>query len=216
MRKCLKFVLPMFALVSACSNEQKDPVHYFEGKITFENEFVIKTDKVDRRYLEELFGLRTESFMKEGNFFERYDGGYMLEQVYLKEENRTYYKKDHSDTLYWLDASLPGQKIIKVEINPKKEKILGIDCDEMITYYANKTVSYYFNSDTLRINPDWYKDFTSTNKNLNSRRMKAVYLKYKIEYTDFIATVIATSISHQKIKDELFVIPEHRFLVEDK
>lgn len=46
--------------------------------------------------------------------------------------------------------------------------------------------------------------------------MKAIYLKYKIENPDFIATVVATSISHRKVKDDLFIIPEHRFLVEDK
>jgi hypothetical protein len=216
MRKYLKFILPIPFMVASCSDVKKNQESFFEGKITFKNDFVIKSNKVDRRKLEEFFGLRTDFFFKEGDFFERYDGGYMLEQLYLKEDNKTYFKKDTSDTLYWLDAGLPAQKIRRVEINRKKERILGIDCDEMITYYDNKTVSYYFNSDTLRINPDWYKNFTSTNKNINSRKMKAIYLKYKIENADFIATVIATSISHQKLTGDLFIIPEHRFLVEDK
>ncbi|WP_294674994.1 hypothetical protein [uncultured Fluviicola sp.] len=215
MKKFLKFVLPVLYLVSACSDGRSQS-SFFEGRMTFKNEFVIKSNKTNLRDLEEFFGLKTEFFFKDGNFLERYDSGYMLEQLYLKEENRTYFRKDKSDTLYWLDSGLPGQKIRKIEINPKKEKILGIECDEMITYYDNKTVSYYFNSDTLRINPDWYKNFTSTNKHLNSRKMKAIYLKYKIENADFIATVVATSISHQKVKDDLFIIPEHRFLVEDK
>lgn len=41
--------------------------------------------------------------------------------------------------------------------------------------------------------------------------MKAVYLKYKIEYADFIATVTATSIVSQKIDDKLFSVPKIKY-----
>ena len=106
--------------------------------------------------------------------------------------------------------------MLHFKINPKKEKILGINCDELITYYANKTVSFYFNSDTLKINPDWYKSFTLSNKNLNTQKMKSLYLKYKIEYPDFIATVTATSILWQTIDNKIFSAPTNKILIEDK
>ncbi|MDZ4759353.1 MAG: hypothetical protein SGJ10_14600 [Bacteroidota bacterium] len=109
-----------------------------------------------------------------------------------------------------------GQKILKFEIKPHSERILGIDCDELITYYENKTVSFYFNSDTLRINPNWYKNITALDKNINTQKMKAVYLKYKIEYTDFIASVAATSISRQMIDDKIFAVPKNKILIEHK
>jgi len=109
-----------------------------------------------------------------------------------------------------------GQKILKFEIKPHSERILGIDCDELITYYENKTVSFYFNSDTLRINPNWYKNITALDKNINTQKMKAVYLKYKIEYTDLIASVAATSISRQMIDDKIFAVPKNKILIEHK
>ena len=77
---------------------------------------------------------------------EKYDKGIMLEQLYNKHDNKVYIKEDESDTLHWLDCGVPGQKMLKFEINPKKEVILGIECDELVTYYPNKTVSFYFSN----------------------------------------------------------------------
>ncbi|MBS3913648.1 MAG: hypothetical protein KG003_04065 [Bacteroidetes bacterium] len=204
-------------VIVACSSTQKtNDKEYFEGKIMYKNEFVIKTNKVDSAYLDKAFGKAANLYFKEGNYLELYDGGTMLEQLYLKQDNKTYVRKNQSDTLYWYDCGRPGQKMLKFEINPKKEKILGIDCDELVTYYPNKTVSFYFNSDTLRINPEWHRNFTAFNKNLNTQNMKAVYLKYKIEYPDFIATVTATTISRQQIDNKLFSVPKNKILIEDK
>ncbi|MEO8149296.1 MAG: hypothetical protein ABI723_16745 [Bacteroidia bacterium] len=181
----------------------------------YKNAYVIKTNKVDSAYLDKIFGKTADLYFKEGNFLEKYDGGFMLKQLYNKKENKTYIKRNQSDTLYWFDCGKAAQKMLKLEINPKKEKILGIDCDELVTYYNNKTVSFYFNSDTLKINPEWYKDFTLSNKNLTTQKMKAVYLKYKIEYPDFYFTVTATSISKQKIDDNIFSVPKDKILIED-
>jgi hypothetical protein len=205
------------SIIIACSPTKKtnDQV-YFEGKILYKNEYIIKTNKVDSVYLDKIFGKTADLSFKEGNYLELYDGGFMLEQLYNKHDNKTYVKRNESDTLYWFDCGTQGQKMLKFEINPKRENILGIDCDELVTYYDNKTVSFYFNSDTLRINPEWYENFTTSNKNLNTQKMKAVYLKYKIEYADFIATVTATSITRQKIDDKSFSIPKNKILIEDK
>ena len=106
--------------------------------------------------------------------------------------------------------------MLKFEINPKKEKVLEIECDELVTYYDNKIVSFYFNPDTLRIDPNWYKHFTTANKNFNSQKMKSIYLKYKAEYPDFIVTVTATSLKWQELENKLFLVPKNKILIEDK
>ena len=210
-------ILLGLSIIIACSSTKKtNDQDYFEGKIMYKNEYIIKTNKVDSAYLDKIFGKTADLSFKEGNYLELYDGGFMLEQLYNKHDNKTYVKRNLSDTLYWFDCGTPGQKMLKFEINPKRENILGIECDELVTYYANKTVSFYFNSDTLRINPEWYKNFTTSNKNLNTQKMNAVYLKNKIEYADFIATVTATSITWQKIDDKLFSVPKNKILIEDK
>ena len=204
------------SIITACSSRIKsEDKDYFEGRILYKNEYVVKTNKVDSDFLNKMGGKTADLYFKEGNYLEKYDSGFMLEQLYRQKENKVFLRLDNSDTLHWYYCDKPGQKIVKSEINPKKEIILGIPCDELTTYYDDKIVSFYYNSDSLRINPDWYKDFTSNNKNLNSQKMKAVYLKYKIERPDFIVTVTATSISRQKIDDNIFRVPENKILIQD-
>ena len=213
----LTIILLGLIVLFACSlRSGKVDTKYFEGKVFFKNAYIIKTNKVDFVYLDKIFGKTAELSFKEGNFLEKYDAGFMSSQLYNRHDNKTYINRNQTDTLHWFDCGQPGQKMLHFKINPKKEKILGINCDELITYYANKTVSFYFNSDTLKINPDWYKSFTLSNKNLNTQKMKSLYLKYKIEYPDFIATVTATSILWQTIDNKIFSAPTNKILIEDK
>jgi hypothetical protein len=203
-------------VVSSCSTDsQTKKIQYFEGNIKFKNEYFIKTDKVTADYLDKIFGKTADLYFKEGNYLEIYDKGFMLEQLYRVPDNKNYIKRNGSDSLFWYSCSVPEKKMIKYEINPKKEKILGIECDEYITYYDNKTVTFYYNSDTLKINPEWYSRFTLTNKNINTSRMKAMYLKFKIEYPDFWFTVTATSITHKKIENKIFDIKQNTILIQD-
>ena len=214
--KLATLLLGLIVLIACSSHTATTDSKYFEGKLTFKNTYIIKTDKVDSTYLDKIFGKTAETFFKEGNYFEKYDGGFMLWQLYNRYENKTYTNQNQIDTLHWFSCKQPGQKILNTEINPKKEKILGIDCDELVIHYTNKTVYYYFNSDTLKINADWYKDFSYLNKNSNTQKMKSIYLQYKLEYPDFIATVTATSISWQIIDDKIFSAPTDKVLIEDK
>jgi hypothetical protein len=206
----------MISLAVSCSliglkNEKK----YFEGRIIYKSEYFAKTNKVDTSNLVNVFGRTTELYFKNGNYLEKYDKGFWLEQLFIRANNKIYVKKNLSDTLFWINCEEPGRKILKSEIIRKKEKIAGIECDELITYYDGKKISFYFNSDTLRINPDWYSNYKFANKDVNSKKMKAIYLKYKMENADLIITVTATSISHQKIEDDLFIIPADKILAEE-
>lgn len=210
-------ILIVISMGFACSSiGVVSPKSYFEGRILYNSKYVTKSNKFDTSYLENLFGKTSDLYFKDGNYLEKYDKGFWLEQLFIRTGNLIYIKKNQSDTLFFFSCEKPGRKILKSEIIRKSEKILGIECDELITYYEDKNVSFYFNSDTLKINPDWYSNYKLVNKNLNSNKMKAIYLKYKMENADFITTVTATSISHQKIDDRIFVIPTNKIIVEDK
>jgi len=215
MTDIFKIIILGLIMSSCSSNSQTSVTKYFEGNMKFKNEYVIKTDKVTPKYLDNVLGKTADLYFKEGNYIEYYDGGFMLEQLYRQADNRNYIKKNSSDSLFWYTCATPGQNMIKYEINPKKETILGILCDEYITYYDNKTVTFYYNSDTLKINPDWYSKFTLTNKNINVTRMKSMYLKFKIEYRDFYFTVTATSITPKKIDNKTFDIKPTAIVIKD-
>jgi hypothetical protein len=213
----IKFTIIFVGLITllACTSRTSTTKNYFEGKLTFKNTYIIKTNKVDSTELDKIFGKTAETLFKEGNFLEKYDGGFMLWQIYNKYDNKNYVNRNQLDTVYWFDCGQKPQKIIRSEINFKKEKILGIECDELITYYDDKIITYYFNPDTLKINPEWYKEHTYSNKDINAKKMKSIYLKYKIEYPDMIFIVTATSIEWQSINDTLFFLPKNTILIEE-
>lgn len=204
-------------MTNACTVvKSTKPKVYFEGQITFNFSYVIKTKNVDSAYLDKIFGTNAILTFKEGNFFETYDKGYIKTQIYNKNNNRTYLQKDFSDTLYWFDCGTEYEKPIHTNIHSKKENILGIECDELTTIYKNKTVRFYFNPDSLVINPIWYDKFTLSNKNINTKIMKSMYLKYQLDYPDFTVTASATFIKNQSIDSTIFNIPQNKILIEDK
>ncbi|MBK7762076.1 MAG: hypothetical protein IPI46_01730 [Bacteroidetes bacterium] len=188
---------------------------YFEGQILYKNSFVPSSSKYNANQLLKRFGNEATLYFKEGNYLEMYDSGLMREQRYDKTENRIYYSKDDSDTLHWFSASRQAQRILRSEIHPKKEVILGIECDELVNYYVDKTISLYYNSDTLQLNPEWFVNFNFANKNTNTEKMKSLYLKYKIEATDYTTIVTAVSIRPRPVDDNLFAVPESKILVQD-
>lgn len=211
--KKLSLGLIVIILLIGCSSEKKED--YFEGTIIYTHNIQLKTDKVRMSYLDSMIGNKALLYYKNGSYYEIYDKGFPIEEIYDVNTNKIYFKKNLSDTLFWSDCNEPPKPMEKYEINKGKVVINGITCDEYITYYKNKTVSFYFNPDSFKINPAWYKNFTVGNKNVNSERMGAMYLKYVMEYPDFIVSITATEINRRPIDDSLVKIKPGRILVKD-
>lgn len=197
---------------SHCKAQNPD---YFEGTITYKGDFIRKTNKYDSIILKAFAGETSTIYVKEGNCLEIVDGGITTRLLYRKDMNRFYRERFNSDTVYWTRCDQPGQKILKLEKIPNVEKILGIDCDELKVYYENRTVTYYYNSNSLRTNPEWFKNSTSFNENIYSREMKSVNLKSIIEYKDFVIIQTAIKITRQVLDNSIFEIL-NKPLIEDQ
>ncbi|HZG01519.1 MAG TPA: hypothetical protein VEY71_10975 [Chitinophagales bacterium] len=208
------WVLLVTAIINLQAVDGNRRSKLFEGEITYRNDFVVKTKDVDLAYLKDVFGKTAHLYFKEGNYLEVYDTGYYLKQLYIRDDNKIYFTKSISDTLYWVDCGEKGAGMLRYEIKRQQETILGIPCDQLITYYDNKTVSYFF-ADTLKINPDWYARYVTTDKNIKSKLMGSMYLKYKIEYDNFTVTVTATTIKEARLNDDLFRLPKDAIVVKD-
>lgn len=200
-------------LFTGCSNKKEEV--YFEGTILYTHNIKLKTDKLRMSYLDSIIGSKAFLYYKNGSYYEIYDKGFPLEEIYNVSENKIYFKKNLSDTLFWSDCKEPPKPMERYEINKGKEVINGITCDEYITYYKNKTVTFYFNPDSFKIDPAWYKDFTVGNKNVNSERMGAMYIRYVMEYPDFIVSITASEITKKPINDSLVKIKPGRIIVKD-
>ncbi len=199
----------------ACSNEHKPPnPKYFEGTVTYKGDFIRKTDKYDSATLALLTVQTTTLYTKEGNYLVIVESGITTRLLYRNKENKVYRQRFNSDSVYWSRCDQPGQKILKIEKKSNVESILGIECDEFKVFYENRTVTCYYNPDTLKSNPDWYKNSTSYNENIYSSEMKSLNLKSVIEYKDFVIIQTAININGQKLDDTLFEIPK-KPLVED-
>jgi hypothetical protein len=125
-------------------------------------------------------------------------------------------KKRGNDTIFWYDCGLAGDKINKSLFTKKKETILGITCDELIIRYEDRTESQYYNSDSISINPSWFKRFTLDRENYIDEKEKSIYLKNKIDYSYFSFTQTATKISRGHIDNKIFEIPSNAILFEKK
>lgn len=211
-----KIAFILFFLVSCGFKNQQIKSNYFEGKIIYKNSVESKSPNIDASELQKMSGDYSIFYFKEGNFKQFYNADRLLEETYIRKDNKEFIKKDNSDTLFWYDVSKPYRKINKFIINKKAETILGIMCDELITYYDNKTISYYYNSDSLMINKDWFKDFNYENKNFVTREMETLFLKCKIENTQVIFSITASAIYHEKIENTFFSIPKNSILIDDQ
>jgi hypothetical protein len=211
----MKLMAFLILILSACSSNNKPTESsYFEGKIVYRISAESKSPKINAEELLKLSGDSSVFYFKEGNYRQFYDADGLLEEYYIQKDNRGYIKKNNSDSLFWYDRAKANGEIIKFVLNKKKEKILGIECDELITTYNNKTKTYYFNPDSLKINKDWFHDFNYTNKNFVTQQTGALFLKCKMEYPEVIFTITATSVSHEKVNDKMFEIPQNVVLIE--
>jgi hypothetical protein len=187
---------------------------YFEGWIKYKHEIVLKNRNIDSVQLQEFIGEGSTLYFKEGNFMHTYRGGAMIQDLYRKDDNKAYFKINNGDTTFWVDCGKPGDEILKISFTPKKEKVLGIDCDELIIFYKNKISTDYYNSEKFGINPNWFKNFILDGQDQIDQKEKAICLKHKTEYSNFIVIQTATAYSKEKIDEKIFKISSNEILVE--
>jgi len=203
----------LFVFLSLYQHKNSE-TNYFEGWIKYKNDIVLKNRNIDSLKLKEFVGDGSTLYFKEGNYLHTYEGGPMMKDLYKKEDNKAYFKLNNSDTTFWVDCKKPGDEILKISFTPKKEKILGIDCDELVIYYKDKISTDYYNDDKFGINPDWFKNFIMDGQDQIDQKEKAICLKHKTEYSGFIIIETAISYSKEKIKEEIFKISPKEILVE--
>jgi len=203
-------------ILSLSFQDNVSATNYFEGWIKYKHDLILKNTNIDSMRLKEFVGSGSTLFFKEGNYLHKYNDGPIIQDSYRKEDNKAYFKLNKNDTTFWVDCGKQGDEILKFSFTPKKEKILGIDCDELIIYYKDKITSDYYNSDLFGINPDWFKNFILDGQNQIDQKEKAICLKHKTEYANFIIIETAVSFSKEKIDERIFKISPNEILIEQE
>jgi hypothetical protein len=212
-RKMTSTTFVALICISIACRSQDLPNKYFEGSITYKIDIVLKTQRVDSISLRKLFGTKSVLYFKEGNFVEEYQNSLVKHQLYRKEDNKLYFRKHKTDTTLWMDCSKSNGTKFIFYASPKKEKIVGVNCSQLTISTDEKIVTDYYNQELFKTNPVWFKDFKLDNQNTVEQKEKAVCLKHKIEYPDFIIIATATSYTKKKINDSVFELGSEEILV---
>jgi hypothetical protein len=217
MRRISLVILLFIYRVPSCSAQEKQTTPaFFEGQISYTITIERKTGKYDSLLLQRIIGSSSEFYYRKGDELTITPGVLSSWGLYRVSDNRAYTIRAGYDSLYWESYGGPGPKIINAVITPGKETVLGILCDELKVTFENKTITSYFNRDTLQIDPALHKAKTLTGDDFYAEKKKALSLKFIIDKPDYRVTYTVTKINSKKLGDKLFELPEGLPLVEFK
>jgi hypothetical protein len=118
----------------------------FEGKIVYNNSYKSKNPKMTDQQWTSMMGSTQEYLIKGGDYKSISNGTLVQWQLYINRDNKLYNKMSNSETAFWIDVSVQGDEILKVEVNKGVTEVLGYKCDEVILTCKSGVQKYYFNS----------------------------------------------------------------------
>ena len=194
----IKFLLLLISFTSFSQN--------FEGEIIYSNTYTSKNLQLKDEQWSLMLGNTQNYLVKGGDYKSIANGKLMQWQLYINKDNKLYNKMANSDIVYWNDASIQGDEVIKIEINKNVVEILGYKCDEIVLTCKSGVQKYYFNS-KISIDPkvfinhkfgNWYDYLSKSN---------ALPLKMILENPQFTTISIATEIKPMKLEVNTFELP---------
>jgi hypothetical protein len=194
----IKFLLLLISFTSFSQN--------FEGEIIYSNTYTSKNLQLKDEQWSLMLGNTQNYLVKGGDYKSITNGKLMQWQLYINKDNKLYNKMANSDIVYWNDASIQGDEVIKIEINKNVVEILGYKCDEIVLTCKSGIQKYYFNS-KISIDPkvfinhkfgNWYDYLSKSN---------ALPLKMILENPQFTTISIATEIKPMKLEINTFELP---------
>ncbi len=177
----------------------------FEGEIIYQNSFQSKNRTISSEQMRVLIGDEQMYFIKSGNYKSLTNGASITIQLYIGETNRLYNKTSRSDTLYWFDANVHSDAIVRYELIKNKEKILGEDCDALILKTQGGQTTYFYTS-KYPVDFAKYQMHNYRNWNYYLAKAKSLPLKIVIDNEQFKMESIALKIEAKQLPDEFFAL----------
>jgi len=178
----------------------------FEGKITYKNTYKSKLPNFTDEQFTAMLGYQQEYFFKKGNFKSVSNGNFFQWQIYILKDNKLYNKLANSETLFWMDAAVNNDEVIKTELTKSAVTVLGHTCDEVVLTCKSGIQKYYFTS-KIGVDPQLFSNFHYQNWSTFISTAKALPVKMLIENQQFVMESVAIEISAMKLDDTLFRLP---------
>jgi hypothetical protein len=187
---------------------------YFEGRIHYMYEIKAKSKKIDLRRFEKTLGKGSTLLFRDGNFRQNYEGGLFEFDLYNRPDNRLYRKERHNDTIYWYDCSKGGKSIRDLKVSTQKKTILGIVCDQLDVQYQDYSHVEYYNSDSIRIDPQWFAKYKRNDQYKVDAIQKSILLRSEHEFPAVSIITQAIKVQRETISPDVFKIPANTILRE--
>ena len=178
----------------------------FEGKIFYANTYKSKNPQMTDQQWTSMMGSTQEYLIKGGDYKSIANGTIVQWQLYINKDNKLYNKMSNSETAFWIDASVQGDEILKVEVNKDVIEILGYKCDEVILTCKSGVQKYYFNS-KLSVNTKLFTNHKFGNWYDYLVKANSLPLKSIIETAQFSIESVATEVKSMKFDTKAFELP---------
>lgn len=178
----------------------------FEGKIVYKNTFKSKNAQITDQQWTGMFGATQEFYAKGSDYKNVANGTLLLWQIYTGKENKIYTKMSNSPSVFWNDAAVNTDTIIKSELKKGTAVVLGYTCDELILTCKTGVQKYYFNS-KFAVDPKLFTAHTYGNFAFLLATSKSWPLKSVIETEQFTLTSTATEIKPMVVDSNIFKLP---------
>jgi hypothetical protein len=178
----------------------------FEGKIIYANSYKSKNPKITDQFWTSMMGSTQEYFIKGGNYKTIGNGTFVQWQLYINKDNKYYNKMSNSETVFWSDANIQGDEVLKVDVNKNVSEILGYKCDEVILTCKSGVQKYYFNK-KLSVDTKLFTNHKFGNWYDYISRSNSLPLKSIIETTHFTLESVAKEVKPMKLDAKTFELP---------
>jgi hypothetical protein len=196
------FVVVLLSYVGICQAQ------HFEGKITYKNHYKSNIPNIPDEQFGLLMGTHQEYFIKGGDYKTSTDGKFFQWQIYRNSENKIYSKLSNADAIYYNDAAINPDEVIKSELKKDVATVAGYQCDQLILTCKSGTQEYFFSS-KLSLDPTLFKNFKFNNWYEFVSRAKSIPLKMIIQTAQFTVHSEAVDVKAMALDKSLFTLPEH-------
>lgn len=199
MKKIFLILAIQFSIITGFSQS-------FEGKITYSNTFKTKNTKITDQQWVAMLGSTQEYYIKGGDYKSITNGTFAQWQLYINKDNKFYNKMSNSESVFWNDASVQGDEVLKVEVIKNATEVLGYKCDEVILTCKSGVQKYYFNS-KLAVDTKLFTNHKFGNWFDYLSKSNALPLKSIIDTAQFTMESIATEVKPSKLDPKMFELP---------
>jgi hypothetical protein len=209
----LVIIILLSSIVVSCSakKESQNFEGILESKVTY-------TSKIDSLSAEDIFEQSIaydETFIKDGFFKVNSSTDFMNMMLWRHSDTTLYYfNKSSGDTLWYDRTNSHSSKIVEHKVILKADTILNYVCDVLVILNDKDVVISYYYSPELSLDPEFYVNATNSSKYEVMKLIKSLILRMKIESQYGIVDSEAIKITHKKLDDKLFELPDHSVIKE--